>query len=77
MFTLEIKINGSLIAHVYGLNVGETKAKLSVYNFEYYQPGDGTVYKGMVKHRREDGINKLIMLILDNVEKSKESRKVV
>ena len=69
MFTVELRINGVMVGHVYGTNKGpvpygkgETK-----YDYEYYEPdGDGVV-RGSVMHKREDGLRHLVKLILDDI----------
>lgn len=65
MFSVEIKINGSLIAHIYGHNTmkfndrGET-----LYDYELYEVNSKRgLRKGFVNHRREDGIFELIKKI--------------
>lgn len=69
MFTVEIRINGSMISHIYGRNVSESQTSgKHVYDFEYYQPETRKIQKGQVEHNRSDGINSLISSILDIVE---------
>jgi len=66
MFTLEIKINGTMVGHIYGHNEsakncnGETR-----YYFEYCKPETRKIYHGDIFHKREDGIEKLISKILE------------
>ena len=67
MFTTEIRINGSLFAHVYGRNTG-VDAEKSLYTYEYYETESRQVRTGEVRHTYEDGIRKLIILILEDVE---------
>ena len=70
MFTTEIRVNGTLIGHVYGRNLMETKDGKDHYTFEYYAPENpGEVVKGDVWHTRSDGIRKLLVKILQEVEK--------
>jgi len=70
MFTAEIKINGTLIGHVYGRNLDETKNGRDHYTFEYYAPENpGDVVTGKVWHKYDDGMRKLLIKILQEVEK--------
>lgn len=64
MFTTEIRINGTLILHIYGINTavqkeGKTQYKIDIYNTEKLEAKSFNVY-----HYRRDGISKLIELIL-------------
>lgn len=68
MFTVEIKINGSLIGHIYGRNTGEYKGSKVKYDYEYYEPEEPGVRKGQVFHSRESGIRPLIAAILKDLE---------
>ena len=70
MFTIEIKINGSLIGHIYGINKGDGPNKTTRYNYEYYEPEIRRLITGSVLHKRENGIRVLIELILESVENS-------
>ena len=71
MFTIEVRINGSLISHVYGRNTGTTPDKGDAYEYELYTPESRAVVKGVVHHRREEGINALAGKILTKHRKSK------
>jgi hypothetical protein len=68
MFTFEIKINGALIAHIYGKNTlvyaddGDT-----VYDYEYYEVASRKVTKGSVLHDSKSGIRPLITTILNDI----------
>jgi hypothetical protein len=69
MFTVEIKINGALLSHIYGRNVGYSEATgKSRYKFEYYQCETRKIQNGEVEHRRSDGITALISTILNKVD---------
>lgn len=69
MFTVEIKINGSLIGHIYGHNEGDSPdGKGDKYRYEYYEPETREVRNGNVVHRRSDGIRKLVAAILNDAE---------
>ena len=69
MFTIEIKINGAMIGHIYGHNEGlapEGKGE-SVYSWEYYRPEMRSIQHGKLLHKRDDGIESLICKILEAV----------
>ncbi len=68
MFTVEIRINGSLISHIYGQNRGMT-GELTNYAYEYYEPETRNLKKGTVQHDRDAGITPLITKILNDLEK--------
>jgi hypothetical protein len=67
MFTVEIRINSALIAHVYGRNVGETNG-VSIYDCEYYEADTRKVRNVTVRHKRDDGIRRLVRTILEKVD---------
>lgn len=83
MFTFEIRVGGTLLAHIYGVNVcdvcgvddlgkileEELKKHKCSYTYEYYETSTRKVISGTVKHYRGDNIRKLIVLILKDVEK--------
>ena len=69
MFTVEIKINGSLIGHIYGHNEGIEESGDTKYTFEYYRPDSRKLINGNVLFKREDGIEKLISKILSQASK--------
>jgi len=65
MFTVEIRINGTLIAHVYGRNVGSgSKQGLTHYYYELYRTGNRNLITGDVEHKRDNGIEALIVKVL-------------
>jgi hypothetical protein len=66
MFTVEIKINGSMISHVYGHNEGldPEGSGDTVYRWEYYHPSSRELKHGQVLHHRDEGIEPLICKIL-------------
>lgn len=76
MFSFEIRINSDLIAHIYGHNEGISKSKdgrrlrdYYNYSYRYYKCEDGKIINGNVRHKRSEQINKLITVILKDVEK--------
>ena len=68
MFTVEIRVNGTLINHIYGRNVRDITPGVSDYHYECYTAESGKVVCGSVHHARKDGINKLVSLILAGSE---------
>ena len=69
MFTIEIKINGSLVGHIYGHNEGHINAKgETLYRYEYYEVETRRVRPGTVRHVRKGGIRSLVVAILSSVE---------
>ena len=67
MFTTEIRINGALIAHIYGRNCGHNQDGAAMYSYEYYEPETREVMTGQVTHMRDDRIRHLVKLILEDV----------
>lgn len=68
MFTIEIKVNGALIGHIYGRNTGEYEDGKTKYAYEYYEPEEPRIRKGHVLHQRDHGIRPLITAILKDLE---------
>ena len=73
MFTIEIKINGSMIGHIYGRNIGYTEdcgpnEHMMNYTYEYYEPETREIKSGRVKHERTDGARRLVQLILEDLD---------
>jgi hypothetical protein len=69
MFTFEIRINGSLIGHIYGHNEARSdKEGRTEYSYEYYDVENRQTHKGTVFHRRNDGIRPLVTKILNDVD---------
>ena len=68
MFTVEIKINGSLIQHIYGHNEGEDADGKTRYTFDLYDVQEQKLIKGEVKHHRHEGIRPLLTQIFKEVE---------
>ena len=73
MFSVEIKINGSLIQHIYGHNEGLVEGgkrfDTSKYTYDVYDVEDHKLKKGEIIHDRSDGIGKLIGKILIDAER--------
>ena len=68
MFTIEIKINGAMIGHIYGRNVKDMGNGQNEYDYEYYEPEQRNLKKGTVSHARSDGIRKLVNKILTDID---------
>jgi hypothetical protein len=73
MLTVELKINGTLVGHIYGVNKGECPredgyGRYTIYEYEYYEPGNKKLIDGTVFHKREDGLRKLIEIILVDIK---------
>ncbi len=71
MFTTEIRINGALIAHVYGVNTSDRNVLRGEdsYRYEYYELDTGEVITGGVTHTRSDGIKRLLIIVLEDIER--------
>lgn len=70
MFSLEIRVNSQLIGHIYCRNITTNiTQKTSLYKYNYYRPEEGEIHSGQVEHYRDEGIEKLIKIILENMEK--------
>lgn len=71
MITVEIKINGMLIGHILAVNEAPIDIDTGrfVYRWEYYQPDKSkTLLHGVCVHRREDGCEKLLRKILEEIQ---------
>ena len=69
MFTIEIKINGAMIGHIYGQNKGSVGDGEYEYCYEYYEPDNKiNLQRGTVRHKRSDGIKELVKLILEDLK---------
>lgn len=65
MFTVELKINGTMIGHIYGHNEGLEDEGLTKYSWEYYRIESRKVTSGTVLHHRDDGLESLVAKILE------------
>lgn len=70
MFTVEIKVNGLLVSHIYGRNTARIAGDGDEfkYDYEYYEVNSRDIISGSVNHKRSKGIRKLITVILEDVE---------
>jgi len=64
MFTAEIKMNGSMIYHIYGHNEGLVDDGQTLYTYDMYDVERHKLKKGTVEHWRDDGIKPLLIKIL-------------
>ena len=80
MFTIELRVNGTLVTHVYGRNVTDERNErgvgaqdvangADVYDYELYETESRRVTNGTVTHKRNDGIRALAAKILRDVER--------
>jgi hypothetical protein len=73
MFTLELRINGALIGHIYGRNIKVLSKDKCKYKYEYYEPGNKETFKGEIVHDRKKGIRALVCGILKRIEKESKN----
>jgi len=67
MFSVELKINGSMISHIYGKNVKDDGSGYYLYDYEYYQPETRGLKTGSLRHKRDAGLARLVRDILTDV----------
>lgn len=61
MFTVEIKINGTLIKHLYGHNTGEIKDNGdNKYECHLYSCEKKNITSAVFSHNPDNGINELV-----------------
>ncbi len=65
MLSAEIKVNGTMVGHIYARNIStpailEAGVGLNMYHWEYYRPEQRSAKRGKVVHERQDGIESLI-----------------
>lgn len=71
MFTVELKVNGALVSHVYGHNAEDLPDGRCLYDYEYYEVAKRKVKRGKVKHHRMDGLPCLVAAILEDQKTKK------
>jgi len=72
MITVEIKVNGNMVGHIYGQNLGRAYGegkRVHDYRYEYYNLALGKIISGSVLHSGKLNIEKLINEILSDIEK--------
>ena len=75
MFTVEIRVNDEKIISIVGVNRGAVRSsnpESCLYTYAYLKRDDKGTYRGSVRHIRSEGMDKLIMLILKDVEKKRK-----
>jgi hypothetical protein len=74
MFSVEIKVNGCMVVHIYGHNTGIPDAvynlndPLHLYSYEIYTLGEKKLSFGHVLHKQSNGLLTLIRKILEDAE---------
>ena len=71
MLSVELKINGMLIYHIYARNVSSKDFGECNYLYEFYEIESREVKNGEVSHFRQDGLSKLVAKILEDMETRK------
>jgi len=69
MISVELKVNGVMVGHIYGRNVQQVGADEYLYKYEYYEPEKHATKRGKVVHKKSDGIRELIRIILEDLER--------
>jgi hypothetical protein len=74
MFTIEVKVNSDVIISITGWNRGYVRnnVKPDTCRYGYSYAKENELHKNEVRHRRSDGMDKLIILILKDVEKQRK-----
>ncbi len=74
MMTLEVRINGTLIGHVYLRRTQTDRLKnIAVYEYEVYSPGDGVIASGHLEHPYPDNAFRLTAKVLEIAGLDKET----
>lgn len=72
VFTVELKINGTLVAHLYGVNKGPVVSKetddFGVYHYHYYDVSTGKAINNTIRHRRSEGLRNLVVACLEDAD---------
>ena len=76
MLSLEVKINSELIGHAYVENQQIICEEGSLYKVHYYMPGrEPNMIKFDLVHNPDDGVEKLIFLIYQEINKNIDKAK--
>ena len=67
MFSFEIRVNGSLITHIYGHNEDKSTSDGTLYTYEHYRVASRKLVCGTVTHHPSDGIDTLVIKIMEDV----------
>ena len=73
MFTVEMRINGTLIVHIYGHNERDVDGYKSEYQYHAYSPEDGEIISGKVIHDRGEGLPYLVSQIIADARERKRN----
>jgi len=71
MMTIKIEVNGTLIELIDCTNVLTIEDNLCGYDYVRYDRQDKQATKGHTYHNRDDGIHKLVGLIMQDIAKKK------
>lgn len=71
MFSTEIRVNSQLIGHISGNRLYPYDEESFLYSYRYYDAEEGKLYEGYINHRYNDGLRKIIKLILADIDKQK------
>jgi len=66
MFTVEFRVNGALVAHIYGRRMSE-KGNKGRYNCELYEPERGKVIAVTVDYNIKGGLLRLVRAIIAKI----------
>ena len=72
MMTIKIEVNNGLIELIDCVNVVTVSDGLCAYDYVSYDRQNKQMTKGQVYHNREDGIHKLVSIIMQDIDKKKE-----
>jgi hypothetical protein len=79
MFTAELKINGLLVGHLYGVNKGPVVSEqvndLCHYEYHYYDTESGTVVHGNLVYRQSNGLPALVSECLTDAKDKRNDDK--
>lgn len=72
MFSVELKVNGMLVGHAYGVNKGHVDNSIYCkYRWHYYDVAKEAMHNGFIKHDPSKGLEQLVSDILSEVAFSK------
>jgi len=75
MLSVEIRVNGEMIVHVYGRRLcgsDDYSDEPCLYSYRLYRPSPGVVRDGTVLHTRSGGAEVLVRKILEDVNVESE-----
>ncbi|MBI2044658.1 hypothetical protein HYT23_01230 [Candidatus Pacearchaeota archaeon] len=78
MLSIEVRVNRDLIGHAYIANKKVSMANGAAYSVTYYTPNNkNKILEFEVVHKPEEGVEKLILLVYQEVVKRTMSKKEV